>query len=72
MAVLWIKLSIYFTFNIIIPTKQHICYSDHLPESCNSYIDEAVEEFNYFVSHVDHTLVQIVQTVELAIPYLWK
>ena len=62
--------SIYFTFTIITSTKQYIFYSDHLPESCNSYIDEAVKEFDYFLSHVVQTLVQVVQANEFAIPNL--
>jgi len=49
-----------------------MCYSDHLPEPCNSYIDKEIEEFNYSLSHVVQTLVQVVQAKQFAIPYLWQ
>jgi hypothetical protein len=65
-----VKQNIYFIFNNIILTMLYICYEHHLPETCNSYIDEAIQEFNYSLSHVVQTLVQIVQANEFAIPDL--
>jgi hypothetical protein len=65
-----VKFRIRFPFITIVPTKQYMCYSDHLPEPCNSYIDEGIEEINYFLSHVVQTLVQVVLAFESAIPNL--
>jgi hypothetical protein len=70
MAHFKLKFCIYFIFTTIISTKQYIYYSDHLPDTCYSYIDEVVEEFDYFLSHVVRILVQAVQTNEFAIPNL--
>jgi len=47
-----------------------LCIFMHLPESCNSNIDEAVKEINYFLPHIAQILVQIVQAKEFAIAYL--
>jgi len=35
-------------------------------------MDEAVEEFNYFLSHLFRSLVQVVPAVEFTIPNLYK